>query len=197
MSHLLEDKAPQDSRPVVIMPQDEGRFGRISEVKRAWAPPGVRPKAPKQVVREYLYVFSAVAPALGRMTSLILPYANSETMNIFVDQVAQDFQDYFVIMLVDGAGWHRSKELKIPENVRFIEQPSHSPELNPAEHIWEEIRETATHNEAFESLDGLQNKLCQALRGLHDDPERLRSMTNFPYLKCDDFLKGYQTKVPL
>lgn len=179
------------------MPQDEGRFGRISEARRAWAPPDIRPKAPRQIVREYLYVFSAVAPALGRMTSLILPYANSDMMNIFVDQVAQDFQEFFVIMLVDGAGWHRSKDLKIPENVRFIQQPSHSPELNPAEHIWEEIRENATHNEAFDSLDELQDRLCQALRDLHDDADRLRSMTNFPYLKCDEFLNGSQPKVPL
>lgn len=179
------------------MPQDEGRFGRISEAKRAWAPPGLRPKAPKQIVREYLYVFSAVAPALGKMTSLILPYANSETMNIFVNQVSQEFQKFFVIMLVDGAGWHKSKDLKIPENVRFIEQPSHSPELNPAEHIWEEIRENATHNEAFKSLDELQDKLCEALTDLHDNPERLRSMTNFPYLKCDYFFKAQPSVVPI
>ena len=188
---------PEDSRPVLVMTQDEGRFGRISDVKPAWAPPGVRPKAPKQIVREYLYVFSAVAPALGKMTSLILPYANAEMMNIFVDHVAQEFEEYFIVMLVDGAGWHRSKDLKIPENIRFIEQPSHSPELNPAEHIWEAIREKATHNEAFESLDELQERLCTTLLELHDDSERLRSMTNFPYLKCDMFLSGNRSEVPL
>jgi len=197
VSQLLAERDPEDSRPVVIMPQDEGRFGRISEARRAWAPPGVRPKAPKQIVREYLYVFSAVAPALGRMTSLILPYANSEMMNIFVDQVAQEFHEFFVIMVVDGAGRHRSKDLKIPENVRFIEQPSHSPELNPAEHIWEEIREKATHNKAFKDLDELQNTLCEALRNLQDDSKRLRTMTNFPYLKCDDFLNGHPSLVPI
>jgi transposase len=94
-------------------------------------------------------------------------------------------------MLVDGAGWHRSKDLKIPESVRFIKQPSHSPELNPAEHIWEEIRENPAHNEAFKDLDDLENTLCEALRNLDDDPERLRSMTNFTYLKCDVFLCGH------
>ena len=47
--------------------------------------------------------------ALGKMTSLILPYANTDMMNLFLEEVSNDFKDYFVIMLVDGAGWHRSK----------------------------------------------------------------------------------------
>lgn len=197
MNEAVATRDPRDSRPVAVVTQDEGRFGRISDPKPAWAPPGVRPKAPKQIVREYMYVFSAVAPALGKMTSLILPYANSEMMNIFLNQVAQDFEEYFVVMLVDGAGWHRSKDLKIPENIRLIQQPSHSPELNPAEHIWEELRENHLHNEAFDSLDELQDRLCEALRNLNDDPDRLRSLTNFPYLKCDFFFYRGHSKVPL
>ena len=197
MSEVLASRDPEDSRPVLIMPQDEGRFGRISNPKPAWAPPGVRPKAPRQVVREYLHAFSAVAPALGRMTSLVLPYANSDMMNIFLDQVAQDFKEFFVVMLVDKAGWHTSQNLNIPENIRFIEQPSHSPELNPAEHIWDAIREDDFHNEAFRSLDELQERLCIALNKLHDNPDRLRSLTNFPYLQCDSFLNGDHLKVPI
>jgi hypothetical protein len=56
-------------------------------------------------------------------------------MNIFLSQVAEGFKEYFVVMLVDGAGWHRSKDLKIPENIHFVQQPSHGPELDPAEYI--------------------------------------------------------------
>src|SRR5215467_10553873 len=106
------------------MAQDEGRFGRISPAKRAWAPPGVRPKAPSQVIRELSYVYAAVAPEQGLMTSLILPYANTEMMNLFLAQVARDFADYFVVMQVDQASWHRAKELQIPENIRLVFQPA-------------------------------------------------------------------------
>ena len=73
-------------------------------------------------------------------------------------------------------------ELKIPENIRFIEQPSHSPELNPAEHLWEDLRENEFHNEAFGSLDQVEHALCEGLRRIEGDPEALRSMTLFPYL---------------
>src|SRR5436305_980889 len=78
-----------DKRPVLIMAQDEGCFGRISRVKRCWAPPGVRPHAPAQVVREYVYVYTAVAPAQGKMLSPIQPEASTALTNLFLDHVRQ------------------------------------------------------------------------------------------------------------
>lgn len=57
----------------------------------------------KQQVREYVYAYAAVAPQLGRMTALILHYANTQMMNLFLKQVSQDFAEYFIIMQVDRA----------------------------------------------------------------------------------------------
>jgi len=105
------------------MAQDEGCFGRISTPTRCWAPPGVRPQAPRQVVREYVYAYTAVAPERGRMTSLILPSANTAMMNLFLDQVSDVFADYLIVMQLDQAGWHTAHALKIPENIRLIPQP--------------------------------------------------------------------------
>jgi hypothetical protein len=178
----LANRNPEDRRPVLLLAQDEGRFGRISDVRRAWSPLGTRPQAPRQVIRTYLYVFTAVCPALGRMTSLILPWANTDMMNIFLGQVAEDFSDYFILMLADQAGWHVSQKLQVPENIRLISLPPRSPELNPAEHIWEELREKNFANRAFRDLDEVEDTLCQGLNDIAMDPEKLRSMTNFPYL---------------
>lgn len=179
----MDERDSTDTRPTVIMTQDEGRFGRISDLRACWAPTGIRPKVARQIVRTFVYVYAAVCMALGKMTSLILPYANTEMMNLFLEEVSRDFKDYFVIMLVDGAGWHRSGNLKIPENIRLIYQPSHSPELNPVEHVWDELREKHLPNRAFRSLDAVERVLCEGLRKLQDDPQRLRSMTNFEYLR--------------
>jgi len=164
------------------MAQDEGCFGRTSRAKRCWAPPGVRPQVPVQVVREYTYVYTAVAPALGQMVSLILPDASTEMMNLFLEQTSQTFCKHFIVMQVDGAGWHRANELVIPENIRLIPQPAYSPELNPVEHIWDELREKYFQNRIFSSLDLLIEQLCQGLNDLADNPERLRSLTGFPHL---------------
>ena len=74
--------------------------GRISRAKRCWAPPGIRPHAPAQVVREYMYAYAAVAPTQGQMFSLVLPEASTAMMNLFLEQGGQTFSKYFIIMQV-------------------------------------------------------------------------------------------------
>jgi len=165
------------------MAEDEGRFGRISIPRRAWTPPGVRPRAPRQMVREYTYVYAAVAPAEGKMTSLILPTANTVMMQLFLEHVSQTFAKYFIIMQVDRAGWHGAKALIVPDNIRLIPQPACSPELNPVEHIWEEVREKQLPNLALPALDEVVDCVCTGLQLLEADPERLRSMTYFPHFR--------------
>ena len=165
------------------MAQDEGRFGRISRPRACWAPPGIRPLAPYQVVREAVYAFAAVAPSLGKICSLVLPTVNTDMMNLFLEHVSQTFSTYFIIMQVDQAGWHQAKALVIPENIRLIGQPPYSPELNPVEHIWDDIREKYFHNRIFPSLDLLTDKLCHALNTLAQETSRVQSMTNFPHLR--------------
>ena len=103
-------------------------------------------------------------------------------MNLFLEQVSQTFSKHFVVMQVDGAGWHRSNELVVPTNIRLIKQPPYSPEVNPVEHVWDELREKYFHNRVFLSLDLLIDVLCQGLTDLAEDTKRLRSLTNFPHL---------------
>lgn len=167
---------------MLILAEDEGRFGRISVGKRCWAPPHRRPTAPRQVVREYLYAFVAVCPSRGTLTALILPWADTEMMNLFLRHLSDEFRDYFLLLLMDQAGWHVSNALQVPENIRLIPFPPHSPELNPAEHVWEELREKHFHNRAFASLDEVEEKLCAGLISLSASEDRVRSLTGFPYL---------------
>ena len=178
----MATKPAEDARPLLILAQDEGRFGRISRPKACWAPPGIRPQAPAQVIREASYACAAVAPSLGRICSLLLPTVNTESMNIFLQHVSQTFSDYFLVMQVDQAGWHQAKELVIPDTLRLIKQPPYSPEVNPVEHIWDDIREKSFHNRAFDSLDALTEKLCDAFNSLSNDPDHITSMTFFPHL---------------
>jgi transposase len=177
-------RQPADERPVLEMAEDEGCFGRISVPRRAWAPPGLRPRSPQQVVRQYTSVYAAVAPEAGKMTSLILPTADTAMMNLFLEHVAKTFADYFIVMQLDQAGWHEAKDLKVPENIRLIAQPASSPELNPVEHLWEHLREKHFPNFACSSLDEVIDKLCEGLTRLEAEPKRLRSMTYFPHFRC-------------
>ncbi len=117
------------------------------------------------------------------MTSLILPGANTAMMNLFLQHVSKTFADYFLVIQTDQAGWHRAKDLVVPENIRLIFQPAYSPELNPVEHVWEEVREKHLPNLALASLDDVIDKVCAGLNQLEADSERLRSMTYFPHFR--------------
>jgi transposase len=72
-------------------------------------------------------------------------------MTLFLAELAAELPDYFIVMLVDQAGWHLSDQVTVPENIRLLPQPAGSPELNPAEHLWEDLREneTANHHSTF------------------------------------------------
>jgi hypothetical protein len=181
---VLQERAPADDRPVVLLVQDEARFGRINAVQRCWAPPGVRPTVPNQIVRESLYAFAAVDPASGAMTCLVLPEANVAMMNVFLAQVAADFADSFVVMQVDGASWHTSPKLQLPENIRLIVQPAYSPELNPVEHLWDDIREKEFPNVLHETLDEVKQAVSTGLCRLAAVPEYLSSLTFFPHVRA-------------
>jgi len=179
----MKTRDANDHRPLLLMAQDEGRFGRLSRPHACWSPPGVRPLAPSQFVREAMYAFTAVAPSIGELCSLVLPHANTAMMNLFLEHVSSTFSQYFIVMQVDQAGWHCAKALIIPENMRLIAQPPYSPELNPVEHIWEELREKYFYNRVFPSLESLTDVLCLALNTLAGDQQRVKSMTNFPHLQ--------------
>ena len=85
-------------------------------------------------------------------------------------------------MIVDGAGWHKSNELKLPENLRLLFLPPYSPELNPQEHLWDELREKYFHNRAFDSLGALEDQLVAGLRALEADYARVKSIAGWEYI---------------
>lgn len=162
--------------------QDEARFGLISDPSRCWAPPGVRPIVSTQIVRQYTYAYAAVSPHDGVLDSLVLPWVNAETMSVFLSEVGRRHAHEFVLMVLDGAGWHVAGDLVVPENMRLVRLPPRSPELNPAEHLWDEIREKRFANRVFDSLDAVDGELADELRALECDPARVQSLAGFDWI---------------
>jgi len=168
--------------PVRLMFMDEARFGRISDTRRCWCPKPFRPLCNSMVTQEYTYAYAAVSVSDGKMDSLILPYVNGDCMQIFLEEVATRCLDERIIMVMDNAGWHRNESLVIPENIRVLNLPPYSPELNPVEHIWDDLREKSFHNLVFDSLDSLEDHLAIALRNLENDQDRIRSIVAWPWI---------------
>ncbi len=175
-------KESGDKVKIRVMFQDEGRFGRINDPRRCWAPPCIRPSIGKQIVREFTYVYAAVSPIDGVLDSLVLPEVSAEAMSIFLQEISLRHIDESIIIFLDGAGWHKAKNLKIPDNIKLSRLPPYSPELNPSEHIWEEIREKWFENKVFLSMDAVVDTLELALHTLEKDNERVHNLTGFDWV---------------
>ena len=147
---------------------------------RCWAPPGVRPRMAAQRIRECLLcLLSRLSARRGALFSLILPQAHAATAEIFFNEFSKAHASYRVVMVMDQASWHPREGDERWDNIRFIHQPAHSPELNPAEHLWEHMRERYFHNQVFPSLDALEGDLVQALREMENDKPTIQSLTGF------------------
>lgn len=85
-------------------------------------------------------------------------------------------------MVLDGAGWHRSASLRVPPNLHLLPLPPYAPELNPVEHLRDEIREKHFHNRVFDSLDALEDHLVVSLRFTEQAIETVRSIVAWPWI---------------
>ena len=101
-----------------LMFQDVVAFGRIDKPKYVGAK-GIRPSVSCFYIREYRYVYGAVEPINGNSCFLIMPYCNTACMNVFLVHLSVPYSDNQIILMCDGAAWHKSKTLKIPENTRL------------------------------------------------------------------------------
>ena len=168
--------------PLRVRFQDEARFGRMSDPSRCWAPPGVRPQVGCQLIREFTDVDGAVSPLDGVSDCLILPYMTADVMNLFLAEVARRHSREYILMLYDGAPCHSPTALAIPENMMVKTLPAYCPELNPTEHIWDEIREKFFPNLVFDSMAAVENKLVEALLYLEMNPRLVQSITGFQWI---------------
>jgi len=162
--------------------EDEARFGRINTPRACWAPKPVRPAVVAQAIRQYTYLYGAISPKDGVVAYLVLPDMDTVCMQIFLDMVAERFRHEYIAMVLDGAPNHRSAGLKIPDNIILIFLPPYSPELNPKENIWDEIREKIFKNFALKSMRKVEQKLCDAELYIRKKPDIVRSIAAFDYI---------------
>lgn len=159
-----------------LMFQDEAGFGRINKPKRCWCGEGIRPVVPCHHIREYVYAYGAVSPVDGELFTLVLPYANTDCMNYFLKELSGKYANDYIMLVVDNASWHKSKNLQIPENIELYSLLPYTPELNPIEQIWDEIREKGFKNEIFYNLNTVVDRLCDTIVNLKNDT--IKSITH-------------------
>ncbi len=106
------------------------------------------------------YLYSAVNPKTGEDFTLLLPKVNTDCMNVFLEEMVKKEQDKSIIMIMDGAGWHSSNDLKVPSNIEIIYLPPYSPELNPVERMWLYIKQRTIKNKIYDTIEALEEVIC-------------------------------------
>ena len=87
-------------------------------------------------------------------------------MNIFLEMLSEKYADDIIVLVCDGAAWHKANHLTIPENIKIVFIPPYTPEMNPIEQIWRELRSKGFRNEIFNSLNDVVDRLCQVISDL-------------------------------
>lgn len=164
---------------VRLMFQDEAGFGRINKPKYCWCEKGYRPSVPCHHIREYMYAYGAVEPLTGDSCFLILPCCDTVCMNAFLRELSEAYPNDFIVLVCDGAAWHKSKGLEIPINIKLTSIPPYTPEMNPIEQIWKEIRKLGFKNEAFNSLNSVMDRLGDTIRSLSSDVIKSITLRNW------------------
>ena len=165
-----------------LMFADEARFGRMSNPRSCWAPAPHRPVVSLALVREFRYEYAAVSPWDGCLDYMTAEKMNTDSMTRFLAQLSAAHNDEFIVLVLDGASSHKSKELKIPDNVSLIPLPPYSPELNPAEQIWNLLRRDYFANRVFDSLDAATNQAERGLAEMAANKSAVRQLTNWPWI---------------
>ena len=114
------------------------------------------------------YLFGAVCPERGAGAALVLPACNSEAMQLHLDEIATKVTPGgHAIVLLDQAGWHGAKALKVPSNISLMPLPPRAPELNGQENIWQFMRQNWLSNRVFKSFDDIVDHCCYAWNNAH------------------------------
>ena len=164
-------------KPIEIWFQDEARVGQKNKITRRWARRGTRPSAPRDQRTQSAYIFGAICPAEGKAAGLVLPRCNTQAMALHLDEISHAVAPgAHAVVLLDQAGWHTSTKLPVPGNLTLLPLPAKCPELNPAENVWQFMRDNWLSNRVFASYSDILDHCCFTWNRLVDQPWRITSI---------------------
>lgn len=181
MAEHIRAAVPADcALPLEVHCQDEARFGLKTTQRRRITARGVKPLGTCQHGYANTWLYGTVAPASGDAFTLILPKLNTTNMQVFIDAFAAAYPSTFNVLLLDNSAVHTTERLRLPANVALVFLPPYSPELNPVERLWQDLRGRMAWR-IFDDLDALEAELCTQRD--HYTPSVVQSLTSYPYLR--------------
>ena len=129
------------------------------------------------------YIFGAVCPARDKGAALVMPEANTEAMELHLKEISKAVSEgAHAVIIIDGAGWHTTNALKVPENMSLLPLPPYSPELNPQENIWQYLRQNYLAGRIFKDYNAIVDAACNAWNALTNETGRITSIASRDWL---------------
>ena len=173
-------------QPLELWWQDEARVGQQGSLTYVWAERGSRPPAPRDQRYKWAYIFGAVCPARDTGAALVLPSVNTYAMNLHLREIStQVAPGAHAVLILDGAGWHQTGgKLIIPKNISLLRLPPYSPKLNPAENIWQYLRQNYLSNRVYDDYKAIVDVCCEAWNALIATPDAIRTIATREWAKA-------------
>ncbi|NMG22114.1 IS630 family transposase [Brasilonema bromeliae SPC951] len=167
---------------------DESRFGLQTIPGKLITLKGVKPIGLTQWKRDNFYLYGVVEPMSGE--NFILEFSHLDTMcfQIFLEKFAVEYPEDLHIIQVDNGAFHFSNYLKVPSNIILLFQPAHSPEVNPIERFWEEIKKHLSW-ECFQTLNELQEAVWKQLSKF--TTSQVKSIAGWDFIINALFVSGF------
>ena len=177
------------------------RVGQQGTLSRVWARRGTRPRAPRDTRYQWAYIFGAVCPARGTAAGLVLPFVNTAAMSAHLAEIARTVAPgAHALLILDGAGWHGSALLVVPDNLSLLTLPPYSPEPCVAKNspldcflnaphpsktpdqvrgwLWAYLRANKLAITIFDTYDDILDACCNAWNFFANDPNAVKSITS-------------------
>ena len=165
-----------------ILFADEARFGRINRPRPCWAPICIRPEVASQLIREYIYLYGAVSPKDGTCVYLIMPKSDTACFQVFLNALSRKFARQDILLVLDALQPSLPRP-RAPRQYLAYSSCRHTRRSSTRRKI--SGRKSAKHfkNYALKSIDAVRAKLEEAILYIEHNPETVKSITSFPYIR--------------
>ena len=171
--------------PVEIWFADEARVGQQGTLTRVWAKRGSRPRAPRDRRYDWAYLFGAICPERSTGAAIIMPAVNVAAMNEHLAEISRCVSlGAIAVVVLDGAGWHSSPRLVVPDNIVLLPLPPYAPELNPVENVWEYLRGNFLSHRVWQTYEEILEACRDAWNKLMQMPAQIASITRRAWAKA-------------
>ena len=152
-----------DARSVRIFSQDETRYGLLSTARRRITQRGIKPVAEMDYRYEAVYLYGAVEPLTGESFFLEFSHLTADCFQCFINKFSEAFGETLNLLVLDNGRFHHAKSMEIPENVVLLFLPPYSPELNPIERLWQDLK-AKLFTQSYKALEDIQTKVTEILQ---------------------------------